>query len=109
MARSRSTMLQGTVDILVLKALSRTSLHGYGIAKWVAAETGGVLELDDAALYQGLHRMEAKGWAEAEWGRTDTGRRAKFYRLTESGRQRLRSEAEGWKSYADAVLKILET
>jgi DNA-binding PadR family transcriptional regulator len=67
-----------------------------------------VLELEDAALYQGLHRMESKGWIEAEWGRTDTGRRAKLYRLTPSGRKRLVAGSEGWRSYAAAVLKVLE-
>lgn len=107
--RSRSTMLQGTVDIIILKVLTRGPLHGYGIARWLADETEGVLELDDAALYQGLHRMEAKGWIEAEWDRTDTGRRAKFYRLTEAGRKRLDSEAAAWISYAGAVLRVLDT
>lgn len=108
MAKPRSTYLQGTVELLVLKVLSRAPLHGYGIAKQIAEDTGGVLELEDAALYQGLHRMEAKGWIEAEWGRTDTGRRAKLYRLTRSGRKRLASGQEGWRSYAAAVLKVLE-
>ena len=89
MGKSRSAYLQGTVELLVLKVLSRAPLHGYGIAKWIGEETGGVLELEDAALYQGLHRMEDKGWIEAEWGRTDTGRRAKLYRLTDQGRARL--------------------
>ena len=66
------------------------------------------MELDDAALYQGLHLMEAKGWIETEWGQSDTGRRAKFYRLTKSGRARLRSKTEAWKSYSTAVFRILE-
>jgi transcriptional regulator len=108
MAKSRSTYLQGTVELLVLKVLSREPLHGYGLAKWIAAETGGVLELEDAALYQGLHRMERKGWLEAEWGRTETGRRAKLYSLTDAGRKRLRAGSEGFRDYAEAVLKVLE-
>lgn len=108
MEKRESTYLQGTVELLVLKVLSRAPLHGYGIAKWIAEETGGVLALEDAALYQGLHRMESKGWIEAEWGRTDTGRRAKLYRLTSSGRKRLAVGSRGWKSYAAAVLKVLE-
>jgi transcriptional regulator len=106
--KSRSTYLQGTVQLLVLQVLSRQPLHGYGIAKWIAEETGGVLELEDAALYQALHRMEAKDLIEAEWGRTDTGRRAKLYRLTTAGRKRLAVGAEGWRSYAAAVLKVLD-
>ena len=108
MGKSRSTYLQGTVELLVLKVLSKEPLHGYGIAKWLAAETGGVLELEDAALYQGLHRMERRGWIEAEWGRTETGRKAKLYRLTEAGRRRLHSGSEGFRDYAEAVLKVLE-
>lgn len=106
--RSRSSYLQGTVEILVLKVLSRGSLHGYGIAKWIASETDGVLELEDAALYQGLHRMESRGWIEAEWGRTDTGRRAKLYRLTSAGKKRLEKESAGFQDFVAAVLKVLE-
>ena len=68
-----------------------------------------MLELEDAALYQGLHRMESKGWIEAEWGKSETGRRAKLYRLTKSGHRRLEAGADGFKSYASAVLKVLET
>lgn len=109
MGRSRSSYLQGTVELLVLKVLSKEPLHGYGIAKWLTTETGGVLELEDAALYQGLHRMERKGWIEAEWGTTETGREAKLYRLTDAGRKRLRSGSEGFRDYAAAVLKVLET
>lgn len=107
--KSSSAYLQGTVELLVLKVLSQAPLHGYGIAKWVRGETGGVLELEDAALYQSLHRMESKGWIEAEWGRTDTGRRAKLYRLTETGRKRLASRSEGFRDFASAVLKVLES
>ena len=105
--RSRSSYLQGTVEILVLKVLSREPLHGYGIAKWIGEETDGVLELEDAALYQGLHRMESRGWIEAEWGRTETGRRAKLYRLTAAGKKRLARESEGFRDFATAVLKVL--
>lgn len=107
MSRSRSAYLQGTVELLVLKVLSREPMHGYGIAKWIAERTGGVLELEDAALYQGLHRMEARGWLDAEWGRTDTGRRAKLYRLTSAGRDRLESGSQGFRDYAAAVLEVL--
>ena len=107
--RSKSTYLQGTVEVLVLKLLTRGPLHGYGIAKQLAEETDGVVELEDAALYQGLHRMESKGWIEAEWGRSETGRRAKLYRLTDAGRKLLRAETEGFRDFASAVLKVLET
>lgn len=106
---SRSRFLQGTLELLVLKVLSHRPLHGYGIAKWIGEETGGALELEDAALYQGLHRMEDKGWIEADWGRSETGRRAKLYRLTEAGRRRLTTGSDGWMRYADAVRRVLET
>ena len=107
--KSKSSYLQGTLEILVLNVLSRGPLHGYGIAKWIAEETDGVLELEDAALYQGLHRMESRGWIEAEWGRTDTGRRAKLYRLTPEGKKRSTKESEGFRDFAAAVLKVLGT
>jgi transcriptional regulator len=106
--KSNSAYLQGTVELLVLKVLSQSPLHGYGIAKWIRAETEGVLELEDAALYQALHRMQTKGWIDPEWGRTDTGRRAKVYRLTDTGRKRLASRSEGFRDFASAVLKVLE-
>jgi transcriptional regulator len=106
--RSKSTYLQGTVEVLVLKLLTRGPLHGYGIAKRLGEESGGVLELEDAALYQGLHRMESKGWIEAEWGHSDTGRRAKLYQLTPAGRKLLATEAAGFRDFASAVLKVLE-
>lgn len=107
--KSNSAYLQGTVELLVLKVLSQAPLHGYGIAKWIGAETGGVLALEDAALYQALHRMESKGWIEAEWGRTETGRRAKLYHLTDVGRKRLRTRSDGFRDFASAVLKVLES
>jgi transcriptional regulator len=97
------------VDVLVLKILTRGPLHGYGIAKRLEEETEGVVELEDAALYQGLHRMAGRGWIEAEWGRSETGRRAKLYRLTGAGRRRLERETAGFRDFAAAVLKVLET
>ena len=108
MDQLNTDVIQGTLDMLILKTLSWAPLHGYGIAKWIAAETGGVLELEDAALYQGLHRMEDKGWIESEWGTTETGRRAKLYGLTAAGRKRLKAGADGFRDYAAAVLKVLE-
>lgn len=107
--KTRSNYLQGTVEVLVLKILTRGPLHGYGIAKWLATRTDGVLELEDAALYQGLHRMESRGWIEARWGRSETGRKAKLYEITAAGRKRLSREARGFRDFAAAVLKVLET
>ncbi len=106
--RKRSKLLQGTVDVLILRSLQGESRHGYGISRWLKERTDGVLELDDAALYQALHRIEAKGSIEAEWGVTEGNRRAKFYRLTATGRRQLSAETGNWRRYADAVSKVLD-
>ena len=101
-------LLQGTVDVLILRTLSWTSMHGYGISRWVSDRSNGALALEDAALYQALHRLERKGLVESEWGTSDTGHRAKYYSLTADGRKQLREEAATWRSYAEAVFKVLE-
>ncbi len=102
------TLLQGTVDLLILRALQREPLHGYSISRWVRGRTEGVLALEDAALYQALHRLEARGWIEAEWGVSDNNRRAKYYALTTAGRRQLRDEVASWRRYAAAVFKAIE-
>ena len=99
-------LLRGTLDALVLKALSGGALHGYGIADWVREVTGGVLQIEDGALYTALHRMEERGWLSASWGVSDRGRRAKFYALTAKGRRRLEGEARDWERYVEAVGKV---
>lgn len=99
-------LLRGTVDALIMKALSAGPLHGYGIADFVHETTGGVLEIEDGALYRALHRMEERGWLAAEWGTSAQGRRAKFYRLTAEGRDRLESEQRDWERYAEAVGRV---
>ena len=101
-------LLQGTVDLLILKALSSGPIHGYGASRWIGERTDGVLDVDDAALYQALHRLEAKGWVEGEWGVSENNRRAKYYRLTNRGRKQLRAEIVTWCSYAEAIFKVLE-
>lgn len=100
-------LLKGTLDLLVLKTLSWGAMHGYAIATWLEQRSDGTLGIDDSALYQALQRMETHGWLSAEWGETDTGRRARFYRLTAAGRQRLRSESRIFERYASSVLSIL--
>jgi transcriptional regulator len=102
------TLLQGTVDLLVLRALQSGPAHGYSVSRWVRERTDGVLAIEDAALYQALHRLEAKALIDAEWGLSDNNRRAKYYSLTPAGRQRLRAEVTTWKRYAEAMVKILE-
>lgn len=101
-------LLQGSLDLLVLGALSAGATHGYGVATLVKERSGGVLEVEDAALYQALHRLERKGQIAAEWGLSDNNRRARFYELTVEGRRRLRADAANWRRYAQAVSAVLE-
>jgi transcriptional regulator len=108
MSASALTLLQGTVDLLVLRALQPGPTHGYAVSRWVRDRTDGVLAIEDAALYQALHRLEARGLIEAEWGLSDNNRRAKYYNLTVDGRSRLRAEVSTWKRYAAAMVKVLE-
>ena len=108
MARDPLDLLQGTLDVLILKTLSWTPMHGYGVARWIGERTHGVLEVDDAALYKALHRLEHAGAIEAEWGLSENNRRAKYYRLTQRGRQRLRADTATWQRYAEAVHEVLE-
>ncbi|HJU64691.1 MAG TPA: PadR family transcriptional regulator [Gemmatimonadaceae bacterium] len=100
-------LLQGTLDVLVLKALSWGPMHGYAIARWIGSTTDGDITVLDGALYTSLHRMDARGWIEAEWGLSEKGKRARFYRPTTEGRRRLRAEAASWQRYASAVSKVL--
>ena len=101
-------LMQGTVDVLILKTLSWQPLHGYAIAKWIAQRSGGVLGVADAALYQALHRLERREWIESEWGFSENNRKAKYYRLTAAGRQQLRAEVSELRRYVDALFKVLE-
>ena len=108
MPREPLDLMQGTLDVLILRTLAWEPNHGYGISKWLRERTEGVLAVQDAALYQALRRMEAKGWIEAEWGLSETNRRARYYSLTDEGRLQLRAEASTWKRYVEAVFKVLE-
>jgi transcriptional regulator len=101
-------LLPGTVDLVILQTLTEGPMHGFLISRTLRARSEGILELQDAALYQALHRMERNGWVEPEWGVSEKGRRAKFYRLTRSGAKQLESETAFWKRYAAAVFKVLE-
>lgn len=101
-------LLRGTLHVLILKTLSEGSAHGYAIAESITQRTDGVLGIEDGALYQALHRMLERGWLESEWGHSELGKRARFYRLTLDGRRRLRLETESWVRYAEAVFKVLQ-
>lgn len=101
-------LLQGTVDVMVLKTLSRGPSHGFGISRSIRERSGGVLGLEDAALYQALHRLEARGYLESQWGLSENNRRAKYYQLTPEGKRQLKRETAAWKQYAMAVFQVLE-
>ena len=107
-ARTPSELLQGTVDILILRALAWEPMHGYAISRWLDVRSAGVLSVDGAALYQALHRLEERRLVSASWGTSENNRKAKYYTLTSAGRARLRTESAVWKTYADAVSKVLK-
>jgi PadR family transcriptional regulator len=98
--------LQGTLDVLILTALSKEPLHGYDVVDWIRATTNETLQIEDGALYTSLHRMEKRGWLEPEWRVSPKGRRAKYYRLTAEGRKQLRAGERNWARFADAVAKV---
>jgi PadR family transcriptional regulator PadR len=100
-------LVKGTLDVLVLKALSWAPMHGFEITEWLEARSGGRLEVDDSALYQALYRMEQRGLIDAQWGVTENNRRARYYRVTTAGRAHLRAETERWLEYAATVSGIL--
>jgi transcriptional regulator len=100
--------MQGTLDLLVLRTLASGPMHGYGIAILVHQRTGGDLTIEDAALYQALHRLDRQGLVDAEWRPSDNNRRARYYTLTAAGRKRLREQTGQWRRYARAIEAVLE-
>jgi transcriptional regulator len=100
-------LVRGTLDLLVLKALSWGPMHGLAVLRWIEQTTRDQLLIEEGALYPALHRMEEKGWLDAEWGYTDRNRKAKFYRLTSSGRKQLASELTRWSRYTSVVDLVL--
>jgi transcriptional regulator len=102
-------LLQGTVDLLILKVLAWGPQHGYGIARWIKDHSGDALVVEDRALYLALHRLEARAWVAAEWGMSPNNRRAKYYRLTAPGRRQLRARIAHWQRYAAAVSQLIAT
>jgi PadR family transcriptional regulator, regulatory protein PadR len=101
-------LLQGTLDVLVLRTLAWGQMHGYAVSRWIRERTDDVLRVEDAALYQSLHRLERKGLVHAEWGLSENNRRAKYYELTAAGRKQLKSATVAWHRYAKAVYRVLE-
>jgi PadR family transcriptional regulator, regulatory protein PadR len=102
-------LLQGTLDVLILKALATGAMHGYGVAEWIHDSSQDVLRVEEGALYPALHRLELRGLLSAEWGMSDNNRRAKYYALTAAGRKQLAQETEYWRRVSGAVSRVLQT
>ena len=108
MASQEVEVLQGTLDLLVLKALSWEPMHGYNILDWLRRATQNELRIEDAALYPALHRMEARGLIASEWGLSENNRRAKYYQLTATGKRELRAETTSWRRYVGLMARVLD-
>jgi PadR family transcriptional regulator PadR len=108
MMGERVDLVPGTLDMMVMKAVSGDSLHGFGIARWIEAVTGDRLTVEEGALYPALHRMEKRGWLASEWSRTEHGRRARYYRVTAAGQSELEALRERWEGSAWAVRQVLD-
>jgi transcriptional regulator len=100
-------LLRGTLDLLILKALSWSPMHGLGVLRWIERATADRLQIEEGALYPSLHRMEQRGWLDATWGYTEKNRKAKFYRLTPVGRRQLAAEVSRWSRYTEVVGMVL--
>ncbi len=107
MAPEKSELLQGTLDVLILKTLSPGSMHGWGIAQRIQQLSEDVLAVNQGSLYPALHRLEEQGWISAQWGASENNRRARFYTLTRSGRRQLADETQSWERFAAAVGRVL--
>ena len=103
------SMLQGTLDMLILKALSHGPSHGYDVVRWIHQTTDDLLRVEEGSLYPAVHRLERRGWIDAEWGLSDNNRRAKYYKLTKSGRKQLSVETNTWKRMTAAIDKVMQT
>ena len=108
MARERTDLLQGTLELLILKTLARESMHGYGIVQRIHETAEDLLKVEDGSLYPALYRMEERGWIKSEWGVSENNRRAKFYKLTRAGQKQLEAERANWDRISKAVTKILQ-
>ena len=108
MKTNRTDLMQGTLELLVLKTLSRKSLHGYGIAQQIHQAVDDLLKVEDGSLYPALYRMEERGWISSEWGASENNRRAKFYKLTKAGRKQLATQSENWERVSRAMVRVLE-
>lgn len=103
------TLLKGSLDLLILRALADRPTHGYGVMRWIEDATGAALQIEEGSLYPALYRLEDRGWVTSDWGSSENNRRARFYRLTPKGRAQLRIEASEFTRFARAVFQALET
>jgi PadR family transcriptional regulator, regulatory protein PadR len=101
-------LLQGTLDVFVLRTLAWGTMHGFAVSRWIHQRTDGVLEIEDAPLYKSLHRLERAGFVSAEWGLSENNGRARYYSLTSAGRRQLAAEESAWRRYAEAVFKVTD-
>ncbi|HJX88930.1 MAG TPA: PadR family transcriptional regulator [Pyrinomonadaceae bacterium] len=108
MRPNRTDLMQGTLELLILKTLSRKSLHGYGIAQQIHQAVDDLLKVEDGSLYPALYRMEERGWISSEWGVSENNRRAKFYKLTKAGRKQLATQSENWERVSRAMVRVLD-
>ncbi len=109
MAKARTDLMQGTLELLILKTLAHDSMHGYGIAQRIHAAADDLLKIEDGSLYPALYRMEERGWIKSKWDVSENNRRAKFYKLTGAGRRRLAAESDNWERVSRAIARILQT
>ena len=109
MAKQRTDLLQGTLDMLILKALSTGAMHGYGVGQRIEQLAEEMLKVEEGSLYPALYRLEERGWISSEWGTSDNNRRARFYKLTARGRRQLGVEEENWRRLVLAVGKVMQT
>ncbi len=109
MANNRTDLMQGTLELLILKTLSREQMHGYGIAQRIHEAVDDLLKVEDGSLYPALYRMEERGWIASEWGLSENNRRAKFYKLTKAGRRQLAAQSVNWERISQAVMRVLES
>ena len=108
MAKERTDLLQGTLELLILNTLAREAMHGYGIVQRIHESAEDLLKVEDGSLYPALYRMEERGWIKSEWGVSENNRRAKFYKLTKSGQKQLEAQRANWKRVSTAVSRILQ-
>ena len=109
MAKQKTDLLQGTLDMLILKALSAGAMHGYGVGQRIEQLAEEMLRVEEGSLYPALYRLEERGWIKSEWGKSENNRRARFYELTAAGRRRLGVEEENWRRLVLAVGKVMQT